>query len=336
MLLLLLRTFVLALIWSLGISCAVSSATTQPHTWGPQSLLAQNDNNDGGDYGARRSHNDGRVDGRVVDSISRQQSVLLLLRREALRARGGGVLGAWKKQRNKGVNQRALPAPEALSRYPSLKTPGGLVRLLDYVGTVSFAMSGAATAGMRGMNLLGCIFVGVLAATGGGTVRDLLLGQTPVFWLVEVEYVVICVVTAITTFVLWPILSRVSVLSHMGTGMDGWLSQAIDAVGLASFAVAGTQNGIRRGCHPGITVVICCITCSGGGILRDVLTSSPVMALSEHAQMYVSTAAFGSAAYLYARRCAQDPLVRICAGFFTVVILRLLACLFDLRLPRMV
>lgn len=61
------------------------------------------------------------------------------------------------------------------------------MRLLDYVGTVSFAMSGAATAGMRGMNLLGCLFVGVLAATGGGTLRDLLLGQTPVFWLVEVS-----------------------------------------------------------------------------------------------------------------------------------------------------
>ena len=47
-------------------------------------------------------------------------------------------------------------------------------------------MSGAATAGMRGMNLLGCLFVGIMAATGGGTVRDLLMGQTPVFWLVEV------------------------------------------------------------------------------------------------------------------------------------------------------
>lgn len=72
-------------------------------------------------------------------------------------------------------------------RYPTFKTPGGLVRLLDYVGTVSFAMSGAATAGMRGMNLLGVLVVGVAAATGGGTVRDLLLGQTPVFWLVEVR-----------------------------------------------------------------------------------------------------------------------------------------------------
>ncbi|CAN0510712.1 unnamed protein product [Ectocarpus sp. 8 AP-2014] len=197
-------------------------------------------------------------------------------------------------------------------------------------------MSGAATAGMRGMNLLGCIFVGVLAATGGGTVRDLLLGQTPVFWLVEVEYVTICVVTAVVTFMLWPVLSRVSVLSHMGTGLDGWLSQAIDTVGLASFAVAATQNGIRRKCHPGTTIVICCITCSGGGILRDVLTSSPVMALSSHAQMYVSTAAFGSGAYLLARRYSKDPLFRICAGFFTVVTLRLLACLYDLRLPKMV
>lgn len=78
------------------------------------------------------------------------------------------------------------PESHGTLRFPTLKTPGGLVRLLDYVGTVSFAMSGAATAGMRGMNLLGCVFVGIIAATGGGTVRDLLMGQTPVFWLVEV------------------------------------------------------------------------------------------------------------------------------------------------------
>lgn len=80
-------------------------------------------------------------------------------------------------------------SPESIGnlRFPTLKTPGGLVRLLDYVGTVSFAMSGAATAGMRGMNLLGCLFVGIMAATGGGTIRDLLMGQTPVFWLVEVR-----------------------------------------------------------------------------------------------------------------------------------------------------
>lgn len=85
-----------------------------------------------------------------------------------------------------GVNRRGVPPAEALSRYPSLRTPGGLVRALDYLGTVSFAMSGTATAGMRGMNLLGCVVVGTLAATGGGTTRDLLLGQTPVFWLDEV------------------------------------------------------------------------------------------------------------------------------------------------------
>lgn len=86
----------------------------------------------------------------------------------------------------------------------------------------------------------------------------------------KAEYVGICVVTSLVTFFFWPFLSRVSLLSHMGTGMDGWLSQALDTIGLSSFAVAGTQHGIRRACHPGITIVICCITCSGGGILRDV------------------------------------------------------------------
>lgn len=69
------------------------------------------------------------------------------------------------------------------------------MRFLDYVGTASFAMSGAATAGMRGMNLLGCVIVGAIAATGGGTTRDILLGQTPVFWLVEVRLnLLICVI----------------------------------------------------------------------------------------------------------------------------------------------
>ncbi|CAN0120869.1 unnamed protein product [Ectocarpus sp. 4 AP-2014] len=302
----------------------------RPQQQQPPTPLTRNHNGDSGSGGQDR----------IVANSSNAPRQTAVLPGSVFYARGGGINVAFTRGRgNKwqdGVNRRAIPAPEALSRYPNLKSPGGLVRFLDYVGTVSFAMSGAATAGMRGMNLLGCIFVGVLAATGGGTVRDLLLGQTPVFWLVEVEYVTICVVTAVVTFVLWPVLSRVSVLSHMGTGLDGWLSQAIDTVGLASFAVAATQNGIRRKCHPGTTIVICCITCSGGGILRDVLTSSPVMALSSHAQMYVSTAAFGSGAYLLARKYSKDPLFRICAGFFTVVILRLLACLYDLRLPRMV
>lgn len=68
----------------------------------------------------------------------------------------------------------------------------------------------------------------------------------------------------------------------------------------------------------------------------QVLTSSEVAALSSHAQMYVSTTALGSAAYLFARSRSRDPLVRICAGFFTVMVLRILACAYDLRLPVMV
>ena len=86
----------------------------------------------------------------------------------------------------------------------------------------------------------------------------------------QVEYLGISITTALTTFFLWPILSRVSVLSHMGTDFDGWLSQALDTIGLASFAVVGTQHGIRKGCHPLVTIIICMITCSGGGIIRDV------------------------------------------------------------------
>lgn len=123
MLLLLLRALLVTLVLSLGISCAASSATTAPHTWGPQSFLEKtNNNNDSGDSRARRSRNDGRIaDSSSCSGSSRQQSMRLLLPGGALRARGGGIRAAFKEKRKKweqkGVNQRALPPPEALSRY---------------------------------------------------------------------------------------------------------------------------------------------------------------------------------------------------------------------------
>lgn len=123
MLLLPLRALLVTVVWSLEISCAASTATTPPHTWGPQSFWDENSNK-GSDSRGRRSRNSGRVADSSSSSnsnSSRQQSTPLLLPGGALRARGGSVRAALKKQmpkrEQKGVNRRALPAPEALSRY---------------------------------------------------------------------------------------------------------------------------------------------------------------------------------------------------------------------------
>jgi Glycine transporter len=80
----------------------------------------------------------------------------------------------------KASNRRDVTVGETMTRYPSLRSSGGLLRSLDYLGTVAFAMGGAIAASQRGMDLLGAIELGVITAMGGGTTRDLLLGQTPV------------------------------------------------------------------------------------------------------------------------------------------------------------
>ncbi|CAM9452930.1 unnamed protein product [Choristocarpus tenellus] len=223
-----------------------------------------------------------------------------------------------------------------MTRYPSLETPGGLLRSLDYLGTASFAMGGAVSASLHGMELPGAIIIGIIAAMGGGTTRDILLGQTPVFWIKEAEYLGICVGTAVATFLLWPVLRTMSLFSTTGSGLiDGPLFRWLDTIGLGAFSVVGSQHGIRNGFHPLMTIALTTITCSGGGIIRDVLTNVPVKVLQGHAELYITTAAAGSAFYLMARRHWSDPLVRLGVGFLSTVMLRFCSWTYGLSLSSL-
>jgi len=73
-----------------------------------------------------------------------------------------------------------------LPSLPSLLPPS-CYRTCDWLGTVMFAVSGCVTAGVAGMDFLGCTVVGTVTAIGGGTIRDMVIGNSPVFWMHEVE-----------------------------------------------------------------------------------------------------------------------------------------------------
>jgi Glycine transporter len=99
---------------------------------------------------------------------------------------------AVEKPSSSSAKPRKLPRPppppeDGLTRYPSFSSPQGVLRGLDLFGTVVFAYSGCVTAGNCGMDLLGCMIVGTVTAVGGGTIRDVFLGNVPVFWMTEVE-----------------------------------------------------------------------------------------------------------------------------------------------------
>ncbi|MFT5741925.1 MAG: putative membrane protein YeiH, partial [Gammaproteobacteria bacterium] len=111
-----------------------------------------------------------------------------------------------------------------------------VIEMLDYFGVVVFAISGALAAARARMDLVGFGLLGVVTGVGGGSLRDLLLGQLPVFWVEQPQYIILCVVASVLTFVSVPLIaSRLRLLL--------WA----DAVGLAVFAVLGAQASLAAG-----------------------------------------------------------------------------------------
>jgi len=223
---------------------------------------------------------------------------------------------------------KKLPKPvergDGMPRYPDF-TSGGALRAMDYVGTVAFALSGCVTAGTAGMDLLGCILVGTITSIGGGTVRDLLIGNSPVFWVEETEYVLICIVVAVLTFFFW----------HLFNDPNDRLLWWADTVGVGAFCVIGAQNGIRKSLAPIICAACGMFTATFGGVIRDVLCDRPVRIMHSHAEVYASTALCGASVYVVLKKYTKLVTVyRIAAGFGTAVALRYVAASQNVRLPN--
>jgi uncharacterized membrane protein YeiH len=195
------------------------------------------------------------------------------------------------------------------------------------VGTVSFAASGTIVAGYAGMDSLGCTIVGAITATGGGTIRDILLGSTPVFWVVEVEYLWLVLVTVGVTFLLFD--KRLA----YPFGENGVILYATDTLGLGAFSVIGAQNAIRMGL-PAVVCVACgMITATFGGIMRDILCCKPVRIVHSHAEIYSVTAISGASVYVALRHLGLPPALRILGGVFSAVAMRHWATKYNITLP---
>lgn len=217
--------------------------------------------------------------------------------------------------------------PDGLTRYPSLSSPNGVLRGLDWFGTIAFASSATVTAGECGMDMLGCVIIGTITAIGGGTLRDLFLGSVPVFWMYETEYIFLCLLSSICTFFGWKMLD--GILKE-----DDAILFWADSIGLGAFCVIGAQNGIRKGMTSVICVICGLLTATFGGVARDTICKKPARILHAHAETYGSTAIAGGTVYVAARAAGFSPAVRIYSGIATSIALRYYSRQNDRRLPN--
>ena len=192
--------------------------------------------------------------------------------------------------------------------------------LLDLFGVAVFAVSGALTAGRKSMDLFGVIVIAVITAIGGGTVRDLLLDERPIFWIEDPTYLVVILTAAGATLVYGRFLNppRVSLL-------------VADAFGLAVFTFIGAQTAYEAGVPALIVVLMGTITGAAGGIMRDVLCAEVPLILRR--EIYATAAIIGATMFVLLQELGANGLFVAIVSAGTVFALRLAAIRFDLHVP---
>ena len=198
-----------------------------------------------------------------------------------------------------------------------------LLYSLDLFGTAVFAVSGAWLACRKGMDIFGALVLAFVTAVGGGTIRDLLIGSIPVFWIQDTLYLL--TIIAATAFA---ILVRKS-----NRQLEVPLVLA-DALGLAVFVVIGVSKAMSFGLEPIVAVMMGILTGCGGGAIRDVLAGDVPGVLRQ--EIYASAAMVGGASYIaLSAMFGESALVPIATAII-VFVMRLLAVYKRISLPRFI
>jgi uncharacterized membrane protein YeiH len=195
------------------------------------------------------------------------------------------------------------------------------ILMLDWFGLCVFAVSGALVASRKEMDIVGFAMLGSVTGIGGGTIRDVLLGIEPVFWIRQPAYLVTCVVVAVVTFF----------LAHIPQSRERILLW-FDAVGISLFCVTGADMALAGGAGPTIAIAMGVATATFGGIMRDILGGeSPIILRQE---IYITAALLGSTVFVSLSGLGLSQDISAVAGFFAAFLLRAAALTWNLSLPR--
>lgn len=195
-----------------------------------------------------------------------------------------------------------------------------LITFIDFCAVALFAVTGALAASRKEMDIFGFFMLGTVTGIGGGTVRDVLLGQGTVIWIDDPSYVLVCVAASgVTFFTAHLLASRYKVIL--------WL----DALGLSLFAVMGADKALSVGAHPVTAIVLGMMTATFGGIIRDVLSGETSLLLKK--EIYVTAAFIGAASFVGLTIMTGQTQLALAVGFALCFTVRGLALRFGWTLP---
>lgn len=204
------------------------------------------------------------------------------------------------------------------------------VLILNIIGTVSFAISGALVSVKARLDLFGVVFLGMVTAFGGGMMRDVLIGRQPAIFS-NPSLVGIALITGVVVFIILYI-NRKSILK-----LDmkiTYFNNFFDAIGLGAFTVMGTEIAFTSGVYENVllSVSLGFLTAVGGGMIRDVLADTAPFILKKH--VYALVSILGALIYYYLRLYGIAGGVASSVVIGLVFALRMLATRYEWALPK--
>ena len=197
-----------------------------------------------------------------------------------------------------------------------------MFQLLDIIGTMAFAMSGALTAMNKKMDPFGVFIIAFVTAVGGGTLRDIMIGRTPVGWMLDLKYVYVIIIGFLLAIIFRKKFDKLRTSLFL-----------FDTIGLGVFTLIGLEKGINIGLHPAICVALGTMTACFGGVIRDILcTEIPVIFRRE---IYATICILGGIVFFILREFDLNKDVLYLTTSLIIISVRLMAVKFKWYLPTL-
>lgn len=195
-----------------------------------------------------------------------------------------------------------------------------ITAIIDILGTISFAISGALTAMRKKLDVFGILIIALVTSVGGGTLRDILIGKTPVSWMLNMTFVYVIISATVVA-----ILFR-SYLKYVRRSLF-----LFDTIGIALYTIAGVQIATVAGLHPVVCVILGTISACFGGVLRDILCNEiPVIF---HKEIYATVCLLGGSIYLGLSEAGMMQAYAMIISGAVIIFIRTLAVIQQWSLP---
>ena len=206
-----------------------------------------------------------------------------------------------------------------------------IMKVLEIIGTMAFALSGSLVAIDSGLDIFGVAFVACITAFGGGIVRDIILGINPPAIFGDFSLFLLAMIVAVVVFVIAYIYRKT--FSSLKPKIE-YINNVFDAIGLSAFVVIGSEIGCVNGFSDNgfVIVFVGMITGVGGGIFRDILIDTTPYIFKKH--IYALAAIGGSIVYFILRKYCQSIQLVSVVSMLLIFSTRMLATKYRWSLPR--